>query len=258
MKREIFPDFQAVGKMSDKRTLSDIHIIRQARRSRANYDDKAPPWVRLNHGPIRPRRAIRRRNSRRRSAGAGPVAAPGGGRAARRARFARPTAVGTGVSVLGAAAETASRRADASSDAAFLAAPPCFVGSNSSRRSAVRRALRQRLACERPPPAPVWRAIARFFRAARRRASFAQRGADAPTSPPGACIAVAAVWGALRRVDEPSLRKAADLLELPRDRDLEAWPGGCGLSAQGQESPLTAAARAGSATLQSAGRRGAR
>jgi len=62
---------------------------------------------------------------------------------------------------------------------------------------------------------------------------------------------VAAVWGAPSvGFDEPSLRKAADLLELPRDRDLEALAGGLRLIAQGQESPLTAAARAGSATLQ--------
>jgi hypothetical protein len=50
--------------------------------------------------------------------------------------------------------------------------------------------------------------------------------------------------------DEQNLRRAADLLELPQDLDFQALAETLRLIAQGQESPLTAAARAGSATLE--------
>ena len=62
---------------------------------------------------------------------------------------------------------------------------------------------------------------------------------------------MAAVWGAPSvGFDEPSLRKAADLLELPRDLDLEALAGGLRCLFQGEKNPLAAAARAGSTTTR--------
>ena len=50
--------------------------------------------------------------------------------------------------------------------------------------------------------------------------------------------------------DQQNLRRAADLHELPQDLDFQALAETLRLIAQGQESPLTAAARAGSAILQ--------
>jgi hypothetical protein len=56
-------------------------------------------------------------------------------------------------------------------------------------------------------------------------------GGNAPTSPAGR---IHRLWRGFAApsvgFDEPSLRKAADLLELPRDLDLEALAGGCGVS----------------------------
>jgi hypothetical protein len=76
-------------------------------------------------------------------------------------------------------------------------------------------------------------------------------GGNAPTSPAGR---IHRLWrGFAARpagFDQQNLRRAADLLELPRDLDFEALAGALRLIAQGQESPLTAAARAASATLQ--------
>ena len=84
-------------------------------------------------------------------------------------------------------------------------------------------------------------------------------GADAPTSPAGR---IHRLWRGFAApsvgFDEPSLRKAADLLELPRDLDLEALAGGLRCLFQGEKNPLAAAARAGSTTTRMAGRRAAR
>jgi hypothetical protein len=143
--------------------------------------------------------------------------------------------------------------ADAGADAAFFAgaglalldqilrADPPFAG-----------ALRQRLALR---AATACAAMARH-----REDSSALRdaehlspnaGGNAPTSPAGR---LHRLWRgfAARPVgfDQQNLRREADLLELPRDLDFEALAETLRLIAQGQESPLTAAARAGSATLQ--------
>jgi len=76
-------------------------------------------------------------------------------------------------------------------------------------------------------------------------------GADAPTSPAGR---IHRLWRGFAApsvgFDEPSLRKAADLLELPRDLDLEALAGGLRCLFQGEKNPLAAAARAGSTTTR--------
>ena len=132
-----------------------------------------------NHGPIRFRRPIRRRNSRRRSErrGAGRLAAAALAPARRADCYADQPTVGTSISVLGAFAERAGRRRRSGLWRGVLRRrQPRFVGSSSSPRSAVRRgaapaprlARRDRL---RRPDAPS----RGFFRAARRRASFAQR-----------------------------------------------------------------------------------
>ena len=74
---------------------------------------------------------------------------------------------------------------------------------------------------------------------------------NAPTSPAGR---IHRLWRGFAApsvgFDEPSLRKAADLLELPRDLDLEALAGGLRRLFQGEENPLAAAARAGSTTTR--------
>ena len=130
-----------------------------------------------------PIRSARRRSPRR-----------GGAPPARRARFRadQPT-VGTSVSVLGAAAETASRRSRRG-EAAFLAGAglalfdqilrvdPPFAG-----------ALRQRLALRAATACAATGAASRGrFRAARRRTSFAPRRRERTPAPPGASIACGA------------------------------------------------------------------
>ena len=76
-------------------------------------------------------------------------------------------------------------------------------------------------------------------------------GGNAPTSPAGR---IHRLWRGFAApsvgFDEPSLRKAADLLELPRDPDLEALAGGLRRLFQGEKNPLAAAARAGSTTTR--------
>jgi hypothetical protein len=76
-------------------------------------------------------------------------------------------------------------------------------------------------------------------------------GGNAPTSPAGR---IHRLWRGFAApsvgFDEPSLRKAADLLELPRDLDLEALAGGLRRLFQGEKNPLAAAARAGSTTTR--------
>jgi hypothetical protein len=125
---------------------------------------------------------------------------------------------------------------------AVLRADPPFAG-----------ALRQRLALR---AATVCAGLARHREdaAALRDAEHLIPGAgeDAHTSSPAG--RVHRLWRlfASRPVgfDEQNLRRAADLLELPQDLDFQALAETLRLIAQGQESPLTAAARAGSATLQ--------
>jgi len=79
----------------------------------------------------------------------------------------------------------------------------------------------------------------------------ADAGGNAPTSPAGR---VHRLWRGFAApsvgFDEPSLRKAADLLELPRDLDLEALAGALRRLFQGEKNPLAAAARAGSTTTR--------
>ena len=114
-------------------------------------------------------------------------------------------------------------------------------------------ALRQRLAlARRRPPAPPGAPSRGFFRAARRRASFAQRRRERAHQPRRAHpSAVARFRRALRsRFDEPTLAPAADLLELPRDLDFEALAEALRRLFQGEENPLAAAARAGSTTTR--------
>jgi hypothetical protein len=76
-------------------------------------------------------------------------------------------------------------------------------------------------------------------------------GGNAPTSPAGR---IHRLWRGFAApsvgFDEPSLRKAADLLELPRDLDLEALAEALRRLFQGEENPLAAAARAGSTTAR--------
>ena len=76
-------------------------------------------------------------------------------------------------------------------------------------------------------------------------------GGNAPTSPVGR---IHRLWRGFAApsvgFDEPSLRKAADLLELPRDLDLEALAGALRRLFQGEKNPLAAAARAGSTTTR--------
>ena len=76
-------------------------------------------------------------------------------------------------------------------------------------------------------------------------------GGNAPTSPAGR---IHRLWRGFAApsvgFDEPSLRKAADLLELPRDLDLEALAGALRRLFQGEKNPLAAAARAGSTTTR--------
>ena len=135
---------------------------------------------------------------------------------ARRAEFRadQPT-VGTGVSVLGAAAKTASRRRRRGLRGGFpRRRRPRFVGSNSSPRSAVRRgaapapgaARRHRLRRAGPPSRG-------FFRAARRRTSCVHRRRNAPTSPAGRIHRLWRLFASRpTRLDAPTLRTAADLL----------------------------------------------
>ncbi len=113
-------------------------------------------------------------------------------------------------------------------------------------------ALRQRLALR---AATACAALARHREdsAALRDAEHlsADAGGNAPTSPAGR---IHRLWrgfaGRPAGFEAENLRRAADLLDLPRDLDLRALAETLRLIAQGQESPPTAAARAGSATLQ--------
>ena len=76
-------------------------------------------------------------------------------------------------------------------------------------------------------------------------------GGNAPTSPAGR---VHRLWrGFAARpagFDQQNLRRAADLLELPRDLDFEALAEALRRLFQGEENPLAAAARAGSTTTR--------
>ena len=203
------------------------------------WSDSLPPTPSMTKLPP-PIRAARRRSP-----------CPAALAPARRAEFRadQPT-VAANVSVLGAAAKTASASAPTrpSSPApaslcsiAVLAENPPFAG-----------ALRQRLALG---AATACAALARH-----REDSSALRdaehlspnaGGNAPTSPAGR---IHRLWRGFAApsvgFDEPSLRKAADLLELPRDLDLEALAGALRRLFQGEKNPLAAAARAGSTTTR--------
>ena len=199
------------------------------------FDDETPAADPLGAGP-------------RRRAEAAPAPA-------RRAAFrADQPAVGANVSVLGATAERsqpsaptrASRRLSAPAPASlcwikFSRVDPPFAG-----------ALRQRLALR---AATACAALTRH-----REDSSALRdaehlspnaGGNAPTSPAGR---VHRLWrGFAARpagFDQQNLRRAADLLELPRDLDFEALAGALRRLFQGEENPLAAAARAGSTTTR--------
>ncbi len=120
-------------------------------------------------------------------------------------------------------------------------AEPAFAG-----------AQRQRLAL-RAATASAWMARLREDERALRDAEHLSPNAsgNAPTSPAGR---IHRLWRGFAApsvgFDEPSLRKAADLLELPRDLDLEALAGGLRRLFQGEKNPLAAAARAGSTTTR--------
>ncbi len=143
--------------------------------------------------------------------------------------------------------------ADASCEAAFLAGAslalldqilrldPPFAG-----------ALRQRLAL-RAATASAALARHREDSSALRDAEHLSpnAGGNAPTSPAGR---VHRLWRGFAApsvgFDEPSFREAADLLELPRDLDLEALAGGLRRLFEDEKNPLAAASRAGSTTTR--------
>ena len=221
----------------------------------AKHDDKAPPWVMLKPWSDSipptpsttklppPIRAARRRSPCR-----------GGGRAGSPRRVARrPTRccnkrfrLGRGRRTSQPSAPTrASRRLSAPAPASlcstkFFALDPPFAG-----------ALRQRLALRaadrlRRAGAPA----RRFFRAARRRTSRADRGAN--TSPAGR---IHRLWRAFAlrpsRLDAPTLRTAADLLGLSDAAELRGVrrrPAGPHVA--DAETPLAAAAGASAAAMK--------
>ena len=186
--------------------------------------------------------------------GAAPVAAPQAALApARRAEYRadQPT-VGTGVSVLGAAAERASRRRGLRRGV-LRRRRPRPARPNLARKSAVRRrAAPAPGARAPPPPAPRWRAIARILPRCATPSIFRPTPAGTrPPARPGASIGCGAVSPrASAGFDQQNLRRAADLLELPRDLDLEALAGALRRLFQGEKNPLAAAARAGSTTTR--------
>ena len=209
----------------------------------------------LGHGPIRSRRRLRRRNSRRRSArrGAGRRAAAAVAPARRAAFRADQPTVGTDVSVLGAAADNRRCRRRRGFDAAFFAGAslalldqilrldPPFAG-----------ALRQRLALR---AATACAALARH-----REDSSALRdaehlspnaGGNAPTSPAGR---VHRLWRLFAspplRARAPTLRTAADFLDLPGDMSFEGVADALREVVAGAETPLAAAAGASAAAME--------
>ena len=215
------------------------------------WSDSIPPTPSTTKLPP-PIRAARRRSPCR-----------GGDRASSPRRVARrPTHCWNKLSVLGAAAEPAGRRRRRGRRARRSSPAPGSLCSTkffaSIRRSPGRCASAWRLRA-----ATACAALARH-----REDSSALRdaehlspnaGGNAPTSPAGR---IHRLWRGFAApsvgFDEPSLRKAADLLELPRDLDLEALAEALRRLFQGEENPLAAAARAGSTTARTAGRRAAR
>ena len=111
--------------------------------------------------------------------------------------------------------------ADAGFEAAFRAGAGLALLDQILRaRSAVRRrAAPAPGACAPRPPAPPWRAIARILPRCATPSIFRPTPAGTrPPAPPGASIGCGAFSPRARsRFDAPSLRRAADLLELPRD-----------------------------------------
>jgi hypothetical protein len=140
----------------------------------------------------------------------------------------------------------------AQSDAAF------FAGAGLALLDQILRAnppfagvLRQRLAL-RAGTACAWMARLREDERALRDAEhLSPNASDIHTSPAGR---MHRLWRGFAvgpvQINAQNLRGAADLLELPQDLDLEALAGTLRPLAQSWETPLAAAARAGSATLQ--------
>ena len=208
----------------------------------------------LGHGSIRSPRPFDDETPAADSRGAAPVARRAALAPARRAEFRadQPT-VGTGFPSWARPPKQPAVGADAGFEAAFFAGAglalldqivrldPPFAG-----------ALRQRLALR---AATACAALARH-----REDSSALRdaehlspnaGGNAPTSPAGR---IHRLWrGFAARpagFDQQNLRRAADLLELPRDLDFEALAEALRRLFQGEENPLAAAARAGSTTTR--------
>ena len=191
-----------------------------------------------------PPSARRRRSPRRRETGARRVAGRQNQAVERTfpawARLADPSAAG----------------ADAGFEAAFRAGAGLalfdWILRPGEREPPFAGALRQRLAL-RAATACAWMARLREDERALRDAEHLSPNAsgNAPTSPAGR---IHRLWRGFAApsvgFDEPSLRKAADLLELPRDLDLEALAEALRRLFQGEENPLAAAARAGSTTAR--------
>ena len=220
----------------------------------AEQGDKAPPWVMLRPWsdsiqptPLDPgTRPLRRRVDPSRAKPAAPRVEVAQNQAVERtfpawARLADPSAAG----------------ADAGFEAAFragagLALFDWILAGRQGAEPAFAGALRQRLAL-RAATACAWMARLREDERALRDAEHLSPNAsgNAPTSPAGR---IHRLWRGFAApsvgFDEPSLRKAADLLELPRDLDLEALAEALRRLFQGEENPLAAAARAGSTTAR--------
>ena len=189
-----------------------------------------------NHGPIRFRRPIRRRNSRRRSErrGAGRLAAAALAPARRADCYADQPTVGTSISVLGAFAERAGRRRRSGRWRGVLRRrQPRFAGSSSSPRSAVRRgaapaprlARRDRL---RRPDAPS-RAI--LPRCATPSIFRPTPTGTRPPAPPGASIGCGAVSPRLRSGLTNQACARPPICSNCRETSIsKRWPGGCGVS----------------------------
>ena len=160
---------------------------------------------------------------------------------ARRAEYhADQPTVGTGVSVLGAAAESAGRGADVGFEAAFFAgASLALLDHVLARDSPFAGALRQRLALRaadrlRRPDAPS----RGFLRAARRRASFARRRREPAHQPRRAYpSAVARFRRALRLGLTNQACARPPICSNCRDTSIsKCWPGGCGVSFKAKKS----------------------
>ena len=214
--------------------------------------DKAPLWVRLNHGPIRPRRRFSRPNCRRRTA------RRGGGRPAKTSarRRAEPSSspcnqlLQQGFPPWARPPIAPAVDAEASSGAAFRAGAGLALLDAALRQDPpFSGALRQRLAL---------RAATSCAALARHREDFSALRDAEHLSPGGARTSPA---GRLHRFwrdfsgrpvepDAKTLRRAADWLELPQDLDLKALAEALRQIAQGEKNPLAAAAQASAAGMK--------